>query len=100
MRCTANTCRELASHVDAAIHDQRIKSLTASDSTTVCNKEVYWQLPIVQFDQSIKMVHYKLTYFNVRGRAELARLIFHYKGVEFEDFRFQRDEWAKYKPSK
>lgn len=33
------------------------------------------------------MPSYKLTYFNGRGRAELARLIFAAAGVPFEDER-------------
>ena len=40
------------------------------------------------------MPSYKLYYFNLRGRAELARLIFAYAGVEYEDVRFDRNtEW-------
>jgi hypothetical protein len=31
---------------------------------------------------------YKLTYFNLRGLAEMSRLLFAYAGVEYEDFRF------------
>jgi hypothetical protein len=45
------------------------------------------------------MVQYKLYYFNVRGRGELARLIMHAAGVPFEDFRFERDVWPTIKPS-
>lgn len=45
------------------------------------------------------MVHYKLIYFNLRGRAELSRLILHHQGVQFEDYRFQPSEWPTYKPS-
>ena len=45
------------------------------------------------------MVHYKLTYFNLRGRAELSRLILHHTGVPFEDFRFEMNEWPQYKSS-
>ena len=46
------------------------------------------------------MPHYKLHYFNLRGRAELARLIFAQAGVEFEDVRFERSEWPTLKASK
>lgn len=45
------------------------------------------------------MVHYKLTYFDVRGLAEVSRLILHYAGVEFEDKRITHDEWPAIKPS-
>jgi len=49
------------------------------------------------------MPQYKLIYFNLRGRAELARLIFHYAGQEFEDVRLEygddlpskSPEWTK-----
>lgn len=43
------------------------------------------------------MVHYKLIYFNLRGRAELARLVLQHQEIVFEDFRFEREEWPKYK---
>ena len=42
----------------------------------------------------------KLTYFNVRGRAEIARLILAQAGVEYEDHRIPREDWPKIKPSK
>ena len=35
------------------------------------------------------MSSYKLYYFNVRGRAEISRLIFNAAGVEFEDVRVE-----------
>lgn len=46
------------------------------------------------------MVNYKLSYFNVRGRGELARLILHAAGVQFEDHRFEGADWPAIKPSK
>lgn len=43
------------------------------------------------------MSQYKLTYFNLRGRAEIIRLVFVAAGVGFEDFRFERQQWSQYK---
>ena len=42
----------------------------------------------------------KLTYFNLRGRAEPSRLILAYAGVDFDDCRVTSEEWQKLKPSK
>ena len=42
----------------------------------------------------------KLTYFNAKGRAELARLVLAQAGAEFEDVRLEREEWLNVKPSK
>ncbi|KAL5014353.1 hypothetical protein ScPMuIL_008623 [Solemya velum] len=42
---------------------------------------------------------YKVTYFNVRARAELTRLVFAAAGQEFEDIRVDREAWQKMKPS-
>jgi len=42
---------------------------------------------------------YKLTYFNLYGRGEAARLLFALAGVEYEDERFEylSDEWKQAK---
>ncbi|XP_064628534.1 hematopoietic prostaglandin D synthase-like [Lineus longissimus] len=40
---------------------------------------------------------YRLLYFNARGRAELARLILAATGVDYEDVRFEKEEWPKIK---
>ena len=45
------------------------------------------------------MPSYKLSYFNGRGRAEVARMLFAVAGVKYEDHRIQGD-WDKIKPSK
>ena len=42
----------------------------------------------------------KLTYFNLRGRAEPSRLILAQAGVQYEDHRIQREEWPALKESK
>ncbi|CAH1247078.1 HPGDS [Branchiostoma lanceolatum] len=42
---------------------------------------------------------YKLTYFNARARGELVRLIFAAAGVEYEDVRFDYEQWAAFKES-
>jgi len=44
------------------------------------------------------MPHYKLTYFNLMGRAEPMRLMFVYAGVPYEDHRIEKEQWATLKP--
>ena len=43
------------------------------------------------------MSNYKLVYFNLRARAELARMIFHAAGQPFDDVRYERSEWPAHK---
>jgi len=45
------------------------------------------------------MPSYKLTYFNLRGRAEVARWILAYAGVEYDDHRIIREDWPAMKPT-
>ena len=45
------------------------------------------------------MTQYKLIYFNLRGRGEVARLIFTYAGQQFEDYRVKSKEWPQFKTS-
>ncbi|XP_060066206.1 glutathione S-transferase 3-like [Ylistrum balloti] len=40
---------------------------------------------------------YRLTYFNVRARGELSRLLFNQAGVDFEDVRIEQDKWPALK---
>ncbi|VDK20391.1 unnamed protein product [Anisakis simplex] len=45
------------------------------------------------------MPTYKLTYFDIRGLGEGARLIFHQAGVQFEDHRVKKEDWPALKPT-
>lgn len=45
------------------------------------------------------MVQYKLVYFNLRGRAELCRLIFAAAGEKYEDVRVEKEKWPEMKAS-
>ena len=42
---------------------------------------------------------YKLTYFNVRARAEPIRLMLAAACVKYEDVRINGDDWQKFNPS-
>ena len=42
---------------------------------------------------------YRLHYFNMRGRGELARILFAIGGQEYEDVRIERDQWPNLKAS-
>ncbi|XP_071488050.1 glutathione S-transferase 1-like isoform X2 [Diadema antillarum] len=46
------------------------------------------------------MPNYKLVYFNARGRAEPARILFYLKGQDFVDDRFSYEDWPKLKENK
>ena len=44
------------------------------------------------------MSTYKLTYFPIRARAELARFVFAQAGVKYEDARIKSERWQELKP--
>merc|ERR1712227_871746 len=51
------------------------------------------------YSSEIKMSDIKLVYFNVKGRAETARLVLAYAGVKYEDKRIEGAEMAALKPT-
>lgn len=46
------------------------------------------------------MPHYKLMYFDGRGRAEVARLMFEQCSIPYDDKRISYEDWPKVKTSK
>ena len=46
-----------------------------------------------------KCHNYKVTYFDVRGRAEVVRLLLAAAGQKFEDERIDPKQWLSLKPS-
>ena len=46
-----------------------------------------------------KMAKIKLIYLNAKGRAEVIRLVLAQAGVEYEDYRFEREQWPEIKKS-
>ena len=48
--------------------------------------------------ETLKMPTLKLTYPNLKGRAEAIRLAFYIGGVEFEDYRIKHDDIPELKP--
>jgi glutathione S-transferase len=45
------------------------------------------------------LTSFKLYYFNIRGKAEVARLLFTLAGEAYEDFRFSFEDWPNHKPN-
>ena len=43
---------------------------------------------------------YKLIYFNSKALGEPIRFLLSYGGIEFEDHRFENEEWPQVKPCK
>ncbi|XP_025408612.1 glutathione S-transferase-like isoform X2 [Sipha flava] len=50
--------------------------------------------------QYIIMSSYKLTYFNVTGLGEPIRFLLSYLNIDFEDVRFELEQWPSIKRSK
>ena len=46
------------------------------------------------------MSNYKLTYFGLRGKGELIRLLFATAGIKYTDTRVTFEEWPALKPRK
>jgi hypothetical protein len=49
------------------------------------------------FYDKLKMTEYKLTYYDIKGRGEVARLIFAAAGQKFEDIRLEYRNSTEFK---
>ena len=59
-----------------------------------------YRSPSERFEKNETMERARLTYFDMRGRAEAIRLLLHATQTEFEDQRIvSSDEWAALKPT-
>ena len=56
------------------------------------------QVRAIYSDHLPTMPSYKLYYFPVKGVAEPIRLLFAYKGIQYEDIRIPGDKWPETKP--
>jgi hypothetical protein len=50
-------------------------------------------------DENSSSEKFKLSYFDLRGRAEIIRLIFAASGVKYDDNRISFDNWPELKKS-
>ena len=49
---------------------------------------------------SLNMPKYSINYYNARGFAEISRWIFAAAGEEYEDNRWEPEQWPEHKKSK
>jgi hypothetical protein len=73
-----------------------------NEHQTRTNTHVFFlqKVPTETESQSTMSEHkYKLTYFDLRGRAEVARLVLGAAGQTCEDVRIGWDQWPELKPS-
>jgi len=74
-----------------------IKNKRSINSTNKISK-TYFEINRQNFSR--KMAVYKLTYFNFPALAEPIRFLLSYLEIDFEDVRFEREQWASIKHSK
>lgn len=65
-----------------------------NNQVTLALKNTLFILICSPLVNSFAMPQYKLTYFQLRGKAEAIRMTLSIAGVEFEDVRVSIDDWV------
>ncbi|KYN30202.1 Glutathione S-transferase, partial [Trachymyrmex cornetzi] len=103
-----NSTLNVQANKDYVDNVQRMNAHAATNATTVVSPGLHPNVDISEMSSAVRnfsiigqinMPSYKLIYFPITALAEPIRFLFSYAGIEFEDERFDRNDWAKLKPT-
>ncbi|EGI70566.1 Glutathione S-transferase [Acromyrmex echinatior] len=103
-----NSTLNVQANKDYVDNVQRMNAHAATNATTVVSSGLHPNVDISEMSSAVRnfsiigqinMPSYKLIYFPITALAEPIRFLFNYAGIEFEDERFDRNDWPKLKPT-